>query len=92
MILDLNEITGGRNKNLKESKPSDVTPDKLVSSPVLRIWYNTLLEFGNGEVRILRSYSVPAKDSSVQRLQKDKIVKKEPLSTEEVLLREVEEW
>lgn len=45
-------------------------------SPILRIWFNTLLEFKDGQVQIIKSYSCPARESDVQKWQKPKEPKK----------------
>jgi hypothetical protein len=77
--------------------PLDGTPNpqsvtSAAGGRVLRIWYNTLLEYSGGEVKILRSYSVPAKDSDVQRLIKKKEEAKKPKTLAAPSIGGVEEW
>ena len=42
-------------------------PSAIVSSKTLRIWYNTLLEYKDGQVKVIKSYSTVAKESDVKK-------------------------
>jgi len=82
MILDLADTTN----------PERASSKNVDSPKVLRIWYNTLLEYKDGQVKIIKSYSRPAKDSDVQRYLKEKMKKATPKTLEAPRIGVVEEY
>jgi len=56
------------------------------SSPILRVWYNTLVEINTstGQSKVLRSYHTVAKDSAVKKATTTKKVKPKPLEFKKV--------
>lgn len=94
MILDLDDL--GKEKTEGFVGGSNPSPSPLFpstpKSPVIRIWYNTLIEFSSDGVKILNSFTRPAKDSDAQFKPKTKAKKPKPKAVKETKIKGVEEY
>tara|TARA_Y100000310_G_C20484924_1_gene716434 strand:- start:128 stop:364 length:237 start_codon:yes stop_codon:yes gene_type:complete len=78
MILGLNDI------------PKPVAQS---NQQVLRMWFNVLIEYKDGEAKIIKSFSSPAKDSQVLKWKKSPTSKKKvAASVKKVNIKDSEEY
>lgn len=95
MILDLDDVgkekTEGFVVGSSNPSPSPLFPS-TPKSPIIRIWFNTLIEYGPDGVKVVKSYSCPAKDSDAQRIIKPKKVKPKPKAVKKTQVKGVEEY
>lgn len=93
-ITDLNNVRSGQSPLNPNSSPSPRNSDNFVSgeseTPALLMWWNTLIEYKDGQVRIIKSYSTVAKDSVVKKAQKPKKKEKVVRKATETKLEEEE--
>ena len=88
MILDLDNLEKGEEKLV----PTPPATGICHSSPPLRMWFNILMEIRDGKAYVIKSYSMPAKDSQVEKFKVPKKKKKKAKELSEVKVKSVEEY
>tara|TARA_Y100000034_G_C6843595_1_gene381945 strand:+ start:879 stop:1178 length:300 start_codon:yes stop_codon:yes gene_type:complete len=99
MILGLDDIQkaevntlGSTQENSCHTESIAPRPNESPNQQVLRMWFNVLIEYKDGEARIIKSFSSPAKDSQVLKWKKSPTKKKVAASVKKVNIKDKEEY